>query len=468
MPEMTVWFVSLSLFTRKVGSSSERAARALDSLSWSSLVAGLDGHGDDRLGEDHLLQDDRGVDGRERVAGGGVLQADEGDDVAGLDLGDVLPAVGVHLEDAADPVLAALGGVEDGVAGVELAGVHPDVGQAAHVGVGLDLEHHAREGLVVLGVADDGLAGRGLAGDGGDVGRGREEVDDGVEQGLHALVLEGAAAEDGDDLAHDHAGAQPGQDLLGGEVVVLEVVVEQLLGGLGHGLHQGWWAAWARSSMSAGISWCVKSMPVGAVPHEGGHGDEVDDADELVLGADGQLDGDGGDAEAGAQHLEAAVEVRAHPVHLVDEDDAGHAVLVGLAPDGLGLGLDAGHGVEDGHRAVEHPQRALHLDGEVDVAGGVDQLDGVAPPLGGGGGGGDGDPPLLLLLHPVHGGGAVVDLADLVAAAGVEQDALGRRGLPRVDVRHDPDVAGLGQAGGGRAHGPPAVARLLVAAGQCW
>ena len=40
MPEMTVWFVSLSLFTRKVGSSSERAARALDSLSWSSLLAG--------------------------------------------------------------------------------------------------------------------------------------------------------------------------------------------------------------------------------------------------------------------------------------------------------------------------------------------------------------------------------------------------------------------------------------------
>src|SRR5207248_235711 len=97
-------------------------------------------------------------------------------------------------------------------------------------------------------------------------------------------------------------------------------------------------------------------------------------------------------------------------------------------------------------------QRALDLDGEVDVARRVDQLNRVAPPLGGGGGGGDGDPPLALLLHPVHRGGAVVDLTDLVAAAGVEQDALGRRGLPRVDVRHDPDVAGLGQAGGGRAH----------------
>jgi hypothetical protein len=36
-----------------------------------------------------------------------------------------------------------------------------------------------------------------------------------------------------------------------------------------------------------------------------------------------------------------------------------------------------------------------------------------------------------------------VDLADLVRLAGVEQDALGRRRLARIDVGHDPDVPGL-------------------------
>jgi hypothetical protein len=36
-----------------------------------------------------------------------------------------------------------------------------------------------------------------------------------------------------------------------------------------------------------------------------------------------------------------------------------------------------------------------------------------------------------------------VDLTDLVGLAGVVEDALRRRGLARVDVRHDPDVAGL-------------------------
>ena len=36
---------------------------------------------------------------------------------------------------------------------------------------------------------------------------------------------------------------------------------------------------------------------------------------------------------------------------------------------------------------------------------------------------------------------AVVDLTDLVVDTGVEEDALGRRGLAGIDVRHDADVA---------------------------
>ena len=137
------------------------------------------------------------------------------------------------------------------------------------------------------------------------------------------------------------------------------------------------------------------------------------------------------------------VEVRADAVHLVDERDARDGVLVGLAPDGLGLRLDAGDGVEQRDRAVEDAQRALDLDGEVDVAGRVDDVDAVLAPLAGGGGGGDRDATLLLLLHPVHRGGALVDLTDLVGPARVIEDALGRRRLTGVDVRHDPDVPGL-------------------------
>ncbi len=131
-------------------------------------------------------------------------------------------------------------------------------------------------------------------------------------------------------------------------------------------------------------------------------------------------------------------------------------VLVGLTPDRLGLGLDAALGAQDGDRAVQHAQRALDLDREVHVAGGVDDVDAVpvlfgsggvvlqlgVAPVAGGGGGRDGDAALLLLGHPVHGGRAVVRFADLVIDACVVQDALGGRGLASIDMRHDANVSG--------------------------
>ena len=86
------------------------------------------------------------------------------------------------------------------------------------------------------------------------------------------------------------------------------------------------------------------------------------------LGADRQLDRHRVGAEPVDHRLHAAVEVGADPVHLVDVGDPRDVVLVGLAPDGLGLRLDAGDRVEQRDRAVEHAQRALDLDGEVDVA----------------------------------------------------------------------------------------------------
>ena len=50
-------------------------------------------------------------------------------------------------------------------------------------------------------------------------------------------------------------------------------------------------------------------------------------------------------AQAVDHRLDAALEVRADAVHLVDVGDARDVVLVGLAPHRLGLRLDAGDGV---------------------------------------------------------------------------------------------------------------------------
>ena len=119
------------------------------------------------------------------------------------------------------------------------------------------------------------------------------------------------------------------------------------------------------------------------------------------------------------------------------------SVAVRLPPDSLGLRLDTGDAVEHGDRTVQDPQRPLHLDGEVDVAGRVDDVDGVVTPAGSRRGGGDGNAALLLLLHPVHRGGALVDLAHLVDLAGVIEDALGDGGLAGVNVGGDADVPDL-------------------------
>ena len=77
---------------------------------------------------------------------------------------------------------------------------------------------------------------------------------------------------------------------------------------------------------------------------------------ELALDADRQLDDGGHRVEAVAHHLDATLEVGADAVHLVDEAEARHVVLVGLAPHRLGLRLDAGDRVEHRDRAVEDAQ----------------------------------------------------------------------------------------------------------------
>ena len=195
------------------------------------------------------------------------------------------------------------------------------------------------------------------------------------------------------------------------------------------------------------------------VVHVGFHRHQINDPAEGTLLADREHDRDGVGVQTFAHHTDNAEKVGAGDVHLVDVRHPGDLVLVRLAPDGLGLGFDAALRAEDGNRTVEHAKRPFDFNREVDVARGVDDVDTVSVCLGcfgivmvargrpitGGRGGGDGDTTLLLLNHPVHGRAAVVGLADPVDPSGVEQDPLGGRRFPGVDVRHDPDITGMGK-----------------------
>ena len=223
--------------------------------------------------------------------------------------------------------------------------------------------------------------------------------------------------------------------------LVLEERDHDLLVVVGHGLDQ---VVPVRLGLLAKLGGHLVLVPLGTERVDVAdalHRDEVDVAVEAVLGADRDLERHGAGAQALDHRLHGVEEVGARAVHLVDERDPGDAVLVGLAPHRLGLGLDAGDRVEERHGAVEDAQAALDLDRKVHVPGRVENVDAVVTPEAGRRGGRDRDAALLLLDHPVHGGRALVDLAHLVGAAGVVEDALGRRGLARVDMGHDPDVA---------------------------
>src|SRR4051794_38289411 len=410
----------------------------------------LDGHRDDRRREGHRLQDHRLLRVAEGVTRRRLLHAVDGDDLAGTHALALFALVGVHLVDLADPLLAVLGAVEHRGPGVELAGVHADVGQLAEVLVGLDLESQRRERLALVGVPQDlGLTVERGADDRLDVQRAGQVVDDRVQHGLYALVLERGAGDDRVHLAGDGGLADRRLDRLDRDLLAAEVGLHDRVVEVGDALEElfpvlgGLLGQLLRDLLDR-----VVLTELGlAAPGEGLHLDQVDDADEVGLGADRDLQHQRVGTQALDHHVDAAEEVRTGAVELVDEAHARDAVLLGLPPHLLGLRLDARDTVVDGDRTVEHPQGPLHLDGEVDVPGGVDDVDVVAVPRALRRGRRDGDAALLLLLHPVHRGRAVVDLTDLVVDTGVEEDALRRRGLAGVDVRHDPDVAGLGELG---------------------
>src|SRR5882757_2303419 len=411
----------------------------------------LHGLADDRLREDHALQHHRLLYRGQGGTGEHVLEADAGGDVAGAHFLQLGPLIGVHLQHAADALGLAVARVVDEVAGVEHAGVDAHEGQGADVLVGHDLEAQRGEGLVVGGPAQhDGFVIVDVVGlDRRHVDRRRQIFDDGVEHRLHALVLEGRAAQHREDFQGQGALAQAALDLFLGQRLAFEVLVHQLVAGLGGGFdHLLAPFIGGVDQLGGDLGVLEGNALVLIAPQDRLHLDQVDHAAEVFLGADRNLDGDRVGAQTLTHLLVNVEEVGADAIHFVDEGEARHLVLGGLAPHRLGLRLHAADRVVQHHGAVQHAHGALDFDGEVDVPRSVDDIDAVllelaahALPETGGGSGGDGDATLLFLLHPVHRRGAVVHLADLVVHAGVEQHTLGGGGLAGVNMSGNTDIA---------------------------
>ncbi len=264
----------------------------------------------------------------------------------------------MHQQHAADALLLVLHRVEQRRAGFHLARIDAAEGERADERVIHDLEGEHRERLgigrrarrLLAGLEVDALHRRHIE-------RRRQIVDDSVEHRLHALILEGGAAQD----RHEHVMARALADQrlerrfvrllalkvsLHGPLVELDRLFHELLAiflGLIEQIGRDLLVMEARRQ---GL----------VVPDHRLHADEVDDALEAALHAERQLQHDRIGAKPVLHHLHADEEVGADLVHLVDEDHARYAIFVGLAPYRLGLRLDALVGVKQCYRAVEHAQ----------------------------------------------------------------------------------------------------------------
>ncbi len=418
------------------------------------LGPGFDGDLDDRVWKLHPLEDHLAIDVGQRIAGRGVLEPDQGHDVAGAGVLDLLARVGVHLQDPADPLALPLDRVHHVGAALDHAGVHPDERQGPDERIGHDLEGERRKRLAVVGASLHDLVRIGFdALDRRNVERRRQIVDHRVEERLHALVLEGRAAQHRHQLVRERALADAALEGRRVRLLATKVALERLVVELDRGLDQGVpLLLGGRPQLRRDLVELELGTEGIVLPDDCPLVDQIDIADIVGFEADRQREDQRRCAQPLADHVDAAEEVGADPIHLVDEADPRHPIFVRLPPDGFGLGLDAGDRIEHRDRPIQNPQAALDLDREVDVTGRVDDVDPVIVPGAGGRGRGDGDAPLLLLLHPVHGRGALVHLADLVRLSGVIEDALGRGRLAGIDVRHDADVA-IALEGCGSGHG---------------
>ena len=144
-------------------------------------------------------------------------------------------------------------------------------------------------------------------------------------------------------------------------------------------------------------------------------------------------------AKALLDGLYGEVEVGTKLVHLVDKANSWNVVLVSLTPYGLGLRLNTLFTVEDCNGTVKNTKRTLHLNGEVHVSRGVDDVDLGIFPLNADILGKDGDPALTLEVVVVQQ--EVVHLLIITEKLRSVKHVVYQGGFTVVNVGDDGDVA---------------------------
>ncbi len=194
-------------------------------LVFVAAALGLDGVRQHRFREGDRCEGDAGGRLGQRVVGARVFQLGDRPQVAGLQLGDVGGCLALHHDQVAEPLGLVLRQVVDGGVGLEHALVDPEHGDASGELIGDGLPHEGRVRGRVVGRPRHRLA-AGERGK-GPLRRRRQVGQHGVEQRLHADVLQPRGADQREDLGRAGGRGQPFQQLILRERAGVEEVLHQ-------------------------------------------------------------------------------------------------------------------------------------------------------------------------------------------------------------------------------------------------
>ena len=403
------------------------------------LTAGLggDGLGVAGLCEGDTLQSHHLTGVAQGVAGLDLVHLADGADVAAGELLDFLCLLAGHLVQTAQLFSRAGAGVDQGQVRGDDAGEDLDHGVLA-VLIGDGLEHigggHAAGGdheVLGLAVLTGGLVVVALHGVG-------QQVGNIVHQHQGADAVDSGAEEDGEHGQLPHALAQALDHLGIGEVLAAEVLVHHFLGGLSHGLLQSLVELGNHGGLVLGD---VHFHPLVVLQLIGALVEHVDEAGgHLALVPHGNHQGSDLVAIALAQGVEGGVVVAVLLVDLGDIDEARHVALLAILPDFFKANGNAVLGGADDDGGVGGPQSLHDLAGEIECAGGVQQVDLAALVFQRGHSHGNGDLAADLLGIVVADRVAVRTSAHAADCVGHKQQTLGQGGLAAAAMPHQADI----------------------------
>ena len=369
-----------------------------------------------------------------------------------------------RLEDLAETLLVAVAGDDDlGIAAHRALedAEHVDV-TAERVGERLEDEGDGRlRGIAVeldLGVALHGLGVRDVGGRRGE----REHVEDVV----HGDVGRGGRAGDRVELGGGDGGGERRVELLRRDLFFHQVLLGEVVVGARDRVDE--LVAGDRGGVGE-VRGDVAHRRLAVLVRVRLHREQVDDADELVLLADGQLHGDDLGAEGLLEEAEGVVEVGALTVEHVADDDAAQSAGGRAVPEPLVLDLDAEHGVDDDERRLDDLKAGDGVGEEARVAGGVDEVEGETLAIDVRQTRRQAHLALLLVVVPVGDRGAVRDRTQPGDSPGVEEQRLEQRrlaGTAMADERDVPDLGWVVHPGSPRSLSPASRPRAREAAGR--